>query len=71
MLIITGTIVFLGKLSLHQALVLLLADYVVRVIFVLIVSAPSAYFVSYIKKTEGLDAYDYQTKFNPFKLDTI
>ena len=68
MLIVTGAIVLVGKLPLHEILALLAADYIIRIIFCFISSAPAALFVSYIKKKEKIDVYDFSTKFNPFKL---
>lgn len=68
MLIIWGFIAFYGRLPLHDLLKLIVSDYVIRVIYALIVVTPAAMIIQFIKKHENIDVYDYHTNFNMFNL---
>jgi len=43
-------------------------DYAIRVLYAVFGGIPAAYIVGYIKKKYGIDVYDHNTNFNPFKM---
>jgi uncharacterized integral membrane protein (TIGR00697 family) len=47
---------------------LFITDYSIRVLYAVLGGIPAALIVIYIKKNYGIDTYDYDTNFNPFKL---
>jgi uncharacterized integral membrane protein (TIGR00697 family) len=48
---------------------LLVTDYIIRVVYAMLGGIPAAFIVIYLKKKYGLDTFDYNTNFNPFKID--
>jgi uncharacterized integral membrane protein (TIGR00697 family) len=46
---------------------IMISDYSLRLCYALIVAFPANIWVNYLKRTTGLDAYDYRVSFNPFR----
>ena len=46
----------------------MISDYLLRLGYALIIAFPANIWVNYLKRTTGLDAYDYRVSFNPFRL---
>lgn len=64
------TIAFFGVLPTSLLVSVLLSNYIFKVGFE-ILATPLTYLVCwFLKKKEGVDTYDYGTKFNPFRLKT-
>lgn len=47
---------------------LFITDYAIRVCYAVFGGIPAAFIVAYIKRNYGIDIYDYNTNFNPFKI---
>ncbi len=47
---------------------LFITDYSIRLLYAVFGGIPAAFIVSYLKKRYGIDIFDYNTNFNPFKL---
>jgi uncharacterized PurR-regulated membrane protein YhhQ (DUF165 family) len=47
---------------------IMVSDYLLRLVYALIIAFPANIWVNYLKSTTGLDAYDYRVSFNPFRL---
>lgn len=47
---------------------IMLSDYMLRIVYAIILAYPTNMLVNYLKKITGLDAYDYRISFNPFHL---
>lgn len=63
------TIAFFGVLNSDLLLAVIVSNYVFKV-GVEVLFTPITYtIVSWLKKSEGVDYYDYKTDFNPFKLN--
>lgn len=65
------TIVFdlMSTLPFHQILQFILISISIKIIITSIVALPSSFIVYYLKKLENIDVYDFDTNFNPFKLE--
>lgn len=47
---------------------IMISDFLLRLIYALVVAYPANKWVKYLKRTTGLDTYDYRVSFNPFRL---
>lgn len=65
------TLVFdlFGVLPFYQVAQLILISFTIKVILTPLFTIPSTIFVYYLKKIEDIDIYDYNTNFNPFRLE--
>jgi len=68
MLIIWVMIAFYGRLPIPELGKLLISDYLIRMVYAVIVVIPAAMIVAGLKKSEKLDIYDTNTNFNIFSL---
>jgi uncharacterized PurR-regulated membrane protein YhhQ (DUF165 family) len=66
--IIADITAFWGTMSLTQFDHLVLSVYFFKVLYSLIATFPASWVTTFLKKYEGIDVYDYTTKFNPFSL---
>lgn len=66
--LIAAVTAFMGTMSLHSLIHLILSVYEIKVIYSLIASFPAALVASYLKGVDNVDYYDHVTNFNPFKL---
>jgi uncharacterized integral membrane protein (TIGR00697 family) len=65
--IVTYSFTYLGFVSFHYFIVLIINSWLFKVAYSLIAVIPSALLVGFLKKHENMDVYDYKTNFNPFK----
>ena len=68
LLVIGNFIIFSRIESLSHAFSLALTSYLYAMIFIAVAAFPVALLVRVVKKIEGLDEYDHETDFNPFKV---
>lgn len=59
---------FLGVVPLSTLIQLMTISFVVKILMGPILVIPASILARIIKKIEGVDAYDYSTNFNPFKM---
>lgn len=70
-LIFTTLAVFLiqlGKLPLSQIIAIIGVSYSLKVIYAIILAYPANLLVNFIKKHDGIDVYDKNINYNPFRL---
>lgn len=65
--LIVFSITFIGVMTSQQVIWLTISAYIFKVLFALVASFPASLLVRLVKKSEGIDVYDYNTDFNPFK----
>jgi queuosine precursor transporter len=61
-------IAFLGEWEFNLIAQVLMMNYCLKVVWEIIALPVTYKIVSYLKRAEGIDVYDHQTDFNPFKL---
>jgi hypothetical protein len=61
-----GILGFSNKFPINILLELMAMSYIYKLIFNLFLIIPSTVAVAFLKKSENIDIYDYNTKFNPF-----
>ncbi len=57
---------FYGLRPMHVILQLIVSGYLIKVIYETVMTPVTYAVVNYLKRSEGVDAFDYQTNFNPF-----
>lgn len=67
--ILAFPLAFGGKIAWEKLLNIIAVAYGVKMLYAFIAVIPATLIVSYLKKTYGIDVYDYNTDFNPFKLN--
>ena len=68
--VLTSTVFFItfsGITSFHDILKLTLSGYLFKIFFSIIAILPVTFLVAFLKRNEGIDAYNYALDFNPFK----
>ncbi len=60
---------FTGRIPFDQALTMLGWTYLLELFYSIIFVWPAWWLSSYLKKVERIDAYDYNTNYNPFKFN--
>ena len=68
--IIAGLLIFTGKLPFGKMAIIIMWSYFFKIVGSILLSGPANLIVIYLKKKEGLDTYDVNVDFNPFKLST-
>ena len=68
LVLIAMPIMFLGKISTSQLLILMICSYCYKIIFAITAAYPASMMVRAVKKIEKLDVYDYNVNFNPFSV---
>lgn len=66
--IIFALIAFAGALTNDLLLVIIISNYIFKVLLEIILTPITYQIVGFLKKKEGVDAYDTKTNFNPFSL---
>jgi uncharacterized PurR-regulated membrane protein YhhQ (DUF165 family) len=61
---------FTGTAPLRTLAMLALSAYLGKVIYEVVATPLTYLVVGFLKKSEGLDAFDYKSNFNPFHLST-
>ncbi len=59
---------FTGRLSWHEALQVFFWTYLLELIYCFIFVWPAWAISNFVKNAENIDAYDYNTNYNPFKI---
>jgi queuosine precursor transporter len=67
MLIISVPMSLYGVLSSREIFKLILYAYSYKILFALVVSGPANYLTNLLKSKEGIDIYDYNVSYNPFR----
>lgn len=67
--VIALTPMFFGTVGLMQSLEIALSAYLFKISYGVIAVFPSAVLVNLLKRIENVDVYDYETDFNPLKLE--
>ena len=57
----------LKSLPLHNVIRIAIISYLIKTIYSIIFSAPANFLVNHVKKTIGIDVYDFHKKYTPFK----
>lgn len=67
------TILFdmLGVIPFYKIIQLITLSFTIKIVVTALFSLPSAILVLALKKLEGVDVYDHNTDFNPFKLSVV
>jgi uncharacterized integral membrane protein (TIGR00697 family) len=68
-LMILCTLAYGNAVPFSDIKTLFVTDYLIRVLYAVLGGIPAAFIVIYLKKKYGLDTFDYNTNFNPFKID--
>lgn len=63
-------VVFSGVNDFSTIIEMMIFSYVFKVFCAIVLSYPASLLCSYLKTKEGVDVYDYNTNFNPFRLST-
>jgi queuosine precursor transporter len=69
--IVFCTVAFTGVFPAFAIFSVIVANYLVKVVYEVIATPITYAVVGHLKKVEGVDVYDYKTKFNPFILEPI
>ncbi len=67
--VLSHTLLFINVLHLKQLITLILTTLIFKLTFVCVCSLPAGLFMRIIKKSEGLDHYDFDVNYNPFKFE--
>jgi len=59
-------VAFYGMRSTEVIIRLIISGYVIKVVYETLMTPATYAVVNFLKRTEGVDAFDYQTNFNPF-----
>lgn len=59
-------IAFYGVFSNDLLIAVMISNYVFKVVFEVVLTPATYMTVAFLKRTEGVDTYDYKTNFNPF-----
>jgi len=63
-------IVFHGILPNHVLIILVCLAYLKKIIFQIILYPPSYALINFLKRSEGIDIFDFKTNFSPFSMDS-
>lgn len=66
--ILAITLIFLGRAPLAEITQIVVLEIGLSIILQALFAIPATYMVSFLKRAEKLDTYDYNINFNPFKL---
>jgi len=69
--IIFCLIAFSGKFPAPAIFSIIISNYVVKVLYEVLATPLTYRVVSFLKKAEEVDVYDYKTNFNPFVMESI
>jgi len=64
--VILSLIAFTGQVPTTELIKLVIAAYLFKVIYEVIATPLTYAIVAFLKRTEGIDTFDYQTRFTPF-----
>lgn len=59
---------FTGRLSMHEQIAVFSWAYLIEIIYACIFVGPAWILSIFLKKSEGIDSYDYNVNYNPFKI---
>jgi len=65
------TIAFAGNLPVNVLLIMILTQACIKTIYEIIVLPLTIVVVRWVKKTEGIDSYDYKVSYNPFRTKQV
>lgn len=60
---------FGGTMPVEKIINIMIVAYVIKILYAIVAVFPATLIVAYIKTKIGVDVYDYNTNFNPFKLN--
>lgn len=60
-------VVFIGLIPSSKIPIIIFWSFVLKIIYTIILAYPASILVQLIKKIDGIDVYDYEPYFNPFK----
>jgi len=69
LLIISVPIIFIGIVDITSLMWIMGSTYLYKILFAVIIAFPANFFASLLKKKEGIDVFDYNTKFSPFIIE--
>lgn len=69
--ILSLSFIFLGRISLHEITQLIIYELAISITIQAVFAVPATVLVRFLKKSENIDAYDYNVNFNPFKFNAI
>ncbi len=61
--------IFFGRTSTHSTFEIMIYDILMDIIYTGALALPAVFFAAFLKRAEGIDAYDLNINFNPFKFD--
>jgi uncharacterized PurR-regulated membrane protein YhhQ (DUF165 family) len=56
------------KINIHQSWIMFKSTFSLEILYAFLLVIPAASLAGFLKKTENIDVYDYDTNFNPFLL---
>lgn len=65
------TIAFAGNLPVNVLLIMILTQACIKTIYEIIILPLTIVVVRWVKKTEGIDSYDYKVSYNPFRTKQV
>lgn len=68
LVLVAMPIMFLGRSSIHDLMILMLFSYLYKIVFAMVAAYPATLIVALLKKVEKIDVYDYSVNFNPFAI---
>lgn len=68
-IILSIILIFSGRVSMHHILLNIAPELIIMLIFSAIGAIPAAFLAKVIARKEGIEHYDVNVNFNPFKLD--
>lgn len=68
LVVMTILIAFTSTLHMKNTFILCRNAYVLEIIYACIFVIPAQFIVTWLKKVDGIDAFDYKTSYNPFLL---
>lgn len=68
LILLTMLIAFMPFINIKETMEIFINAYLLEIVYAIIFVYPAQLFVSFLKRSEGIDAYDYGVSYNPFKV---
>ena len=69
LLIISMPIIFAGRVSTSDLMMIIISTYIYKIVFALVMALPANLLANTLKRKEATDVFDYNTKFSPFIIE--
>ncbi len=68
--VLSLSFIFLGRMPFDKIVELIVYELIISIVIQAVFAFPATFFVNLLKRSEGVDAYDYGINFNPFKFNS-